>query len=310
MRSPPYLKYALLLILLSATIRSSITAIRSDLDIMRQPRDREREYTRLDALIQSGGGAYRSSGPDSVFFWLYTGVQLSSIDVEYYDVAVGLAVDTPAHPDARHPNANARFEYWQSSRRLQGGSLVALVIVTDDTLAVYLGVIASRSTDIAESALECAETIHVRVSFFDTEVHRMALQREMSQTGDPHTAYLIDNSVVFEASRPFLEILQTVEPTDIPFAQYIASCDRLDETLLCPPRYALTDGFKFNLNCLAKPGCTIHSLDASSTDAADRARHELKRSSKLDPSQVDAVINTLTREVSLIQGYAYPSFRI
>ncbi|KAI9453340.1 hypothetical protein F5148DRAFT_1289158 [Russula earlei] len=68
------------------------------------------------------------------------------------------------------------------------------------------------------------------------------------------------------------------------------------------PRYARVPGFRYDLQCLARSGLHIPGLDVKSETSVALARQHLLRSSNLDPSQVDALIDALTREVSLIQG--------
>ena len=56
------------------------------------------------------------------------------------------------------------------------------------------------------------------------------------------------------------------------------------------------------MQCLAKKGMSIADLDITNPLSVVRARDQLQRLSILDPSQAEAVVDTLTREVSLIQG--------
>jgi hypothetical protein len=144
----------------------------------------------------------------------------------------------------------------------------------------------------------------VRVTFFDPEIELRALKREKITHDASTYAFLVDNSIMFESVRPFLEKLQTIEPTDIPFARYISHTGSLKDVQMMPPKYARSPGFSYKLQSLAQyPGQLINNLDISQPNAVDTARRQLLHSSTLDPSQVDALLNTLTREVSLIQGY-------
>ncbi|OSX56367.1 hypothetical protein POSPLADRAFT_1050853 [Postia placenta MAD-698-R-SB12] len=269
---------------LISTMRSSIRELQSDLTTMWQMNNRDREQTALERILASRGGVYRSTGPDSAFFQVYTGVSFADVRTERQTVTVGLVVDTPDHLDARSHEASTRYQYWQYSKRLQSGNLVALLIVEQSTLAIYLGVLASTNVSIAKSAQESAHTIQIRVSFFEAEVQLRALRRENLSVGDSTFAFLIDNSVMFEAARPFLHRLQTIEPTEIPFARYIAHTNSLDAIESRPPRYATTPGFEFKLSCLEKPGYgeRIDDLNIFVAGATDVARQQLMESSELD----------------------------
>ncbi|KAI1789279.1 hypothetical protein LXA43DRAFT_590107 [Ganoderma leucocontextum] len=290
---------------LISTTRTSLTVVHDDLLKMWSGSRKTDDKTVLEDLIDKNGGAYRTSGRDSVFFQLYTNTEfapLSPPEASRKGVSVTLAIDTPPGGAARDKDVWKRVEYWEHSKRLQGASLVALLIVANGTLEVYLGVITSYSKDIAESAKHEQGRIQVRVSFFDAEVELMAMRGERLCTGKSNFAVLVDNGVMFESVRPFLHKLQTIEPTEIPFSRYIAPGGSLERVDVPPPKYGLVPGFRFDLQCLAKPGESITPLDVLNPLAVRRAREQLIRSSILDPSQADAVVDTLAREVSLIQG--------
>lgn len=278
--------------------------IHDDLLKIWDPRRKPNDQTKLEAILASQGGAYRTSGRDSVFFRMYTNVEFLPTPPEATrrGVTVTLVVDTPPGGAARDKDAKKRFAYWEHSRSLQGSSLVVLMVVSNRTVHTYLGVIASFSKDIAESSKAQKDRIRVRVAFFDTAVELMALRGEKLGKGKGSFAVLVDNSVMFDAVKPFLQKLQTTEPTEIPFSRYIASEASLKDVEVKPPKYATVPGFKYNLQCLAKERCIIADLDVSQPLSIARARHQLKHLSVLDPSQADAVVDTLTREVSLIHG--------
>lgn len=288
----------------SSPIRSSVIAIYNDVFTISRAsgQNKPRRKTPLEDLLLKKGGAYKTSGFDSVFFHVYTGVKFCPLKAERRNLTVGLSLDTP--PIARDKDHKKRYAYWEHSKRLQSGGLVVLMIITGDTVRIFLGVVASFSQDIAESSKNSADTIQVQISFFDSEVEWMALRNESLAPNRSSYAILLDNTVMYEASRPFLERLQSIEPTEIPFSRYIARHDSIPDVQILPPKYATAPRFKFNLQCLANKGSgdRIDALDISQPNAVATARQQLLRGSTLDPSQVDAVVNTLVREVSLIQG--------
>ena len=167
---------------------------------------------------------------------------------------------------------------------------------------MFLGTINSTGADIGESAKADANTIQLKICFFDSEIEFMALRHQPISINTSTYAVLLDNSIMFEAVQPFLRTLQEVEPTSIPFANTISHSGSLDSLKVEPPRYARVPWFRYNLQCLARSGLNIPNLDVKDEMAVALARQNLVRSSELDPSQTDALIGTLTREVSLIQG--------
>jgi hypothetical protein len=244
------------------------------------------------------GGAYRT---DQIFFHLYTNIRFAPIIAERRSFSIGLLASAPDGP-ARNKEAKKRMEYWEHSKRLQHGSLVALLVVSPGHTRIHLGTLSSLPADIAQSARPNAEDIAFRVEFFDAEVALMALRREHISRDARHFAVLVDNGVMYPSIAPFLQQLQCVEPRDIPFGDLIASADDLCNVATAPPRYARAPRFRFNLQCLAKDGTRIQDLDVNNPTAVVRARQELLEGSQLDPSQVFAVMDTFMREVSLIQG--------
>ncbi|TFY69868.1 hypothetical protein EVG20_g2978 [Dentipellis fragilis] len=284
-------------------IRQSLSVLHNDLDIIwRVPNRRKRQSTKLEDVVEKGGGAYRTSGINSVFFQVYNNVHFAPVEAARRSFTIGLRVGTPPGP-AKEPNVKKRSEYWEHGKRLQSGSLIALVLVSPNKSQIFLGTITSMASDIAQSAKANADEIQLRVSFFDAEVELLALRREKISVENTGTfALLVDNGVMYESVKPFLETLQTVEPTSIPFSRYISAGESLKSVSILPPRYATAPRFTFKLQCLARKGERIPNLDVRSPDSVLIARRELQRASDLDTSQVEAVVDTLTREVSLIQG--------
>lgn len=119
------------------------------------------------------------------------------------------------------------------------------------------------------------------------------------------TKLLIEATVMFAAVRPFLEALR-VEPTSVPFMRYLVHRPpgTLSTMPIEPPGYATLPDFTFQLGSLFGADAGIDDLKLSVTDAESvrTARELLRAESCLDPSQADAVIDALTREVALIQG--------
>ncbi|KAI0294246.1 hypothetical protein B0F90DRAFT_1758208 [Multifurca ochricompacta] len=287
---------------LIASVRLSLEEIHKDLDTMWAAKTRSKKNpTKLEKLIISKGGTYRTSGMNSVFFHLYTGARFAPVKAERRSFTIGLMLDAPPG-SARDKSGKNRAEYWERAKRLQNGNLVALILISPGRSQVFLGTVASTGGDIGESSKADGNTIQLRVSFFDPEIELMALHQQPITVSQTTYALLMDNSTLFESMNPFLRTLQNVEPTLIPFSHIITHSQSLGPLPIEPPRYARVPQFKYNLQCLARVGQNIASLDANSVTSKELARQELRRASNLDPSQIDAVLDTLTREVSLIQG--------
>jgi len=278
--------------------------LQEDLDAMwTQSYGRKRELTEFEKLLEKGGGLYRSSGKNSVMFNVYTDVHFAQLSTRGQGFVIGLTVRSPSGP-GRDPDSKKRVDYWKhaGSKKLSSGSLVALVLVSRGTSMVHLANLVSSADDIAESAKHSEEYIQIKATFFDPEVEIQALRKEKITIDTNTFAILVDNGVMFESVRPFLKTLSTIDSTSIPFSRYICAQAPLNNIEVRPPKYSTAPGFRFKLQSVAQPGQTIHPLDVNNPASIARARDQLRQFSVLDPSQADSVVDSLTREVSLIQG--------
>ena len=98
--------------------------------------------------------------------------------------------------------------------------------------------------------------------------------------------------------RPFLGALQA-DSTSLPFSEYLVS--RSDVPSITPPRYATAPDFCWDLSPLLRHGQDFR-LDVKGPTSISDARRILHGKSTLDPSQADALVDSLTRELTLVQG--------
>lgn len=290
------------LILSRASLRTSAHNILTDLT--------ERgARTQLDELLKKRGGKYRGHavGQDTVLFNVYTSAEFLTITPSQRGLTVGISIDAPPGR-ARAPQAKSRAQFWESmsSKRLMQGGLVALVWQRSGITEVHLGTIASSLKDLTDSAKQKGDRVDIRLSFFSPEVELRILQElRIPVKQRTSTKLLIEATVMFESVRPFLEALRT-EPESVPFARYLVHhpLDFYRNLQIAPPAYARLPDFSFQLASLFPPESGVDDLKlvVSSPASIESAREVLKRSSRLDPSQADAMVDALTREVSLIQG--------
>ncbi|KAK0451445.1 uncharacterized protein EV420DRAFT_1621833 [Desarmillaria tabescens] len=291
---------------LVAPIRASISTLQLDFDAMQAPATRRKtQPTRLEKLLKARGGMYRSVGCNSTMFHIYTNAEYSLLQAERRGFTVGLVVDAPPSDRARHSDPKVRKDFWEhaGSRRLSAGSLVVLVVAHSGRLKIYVGSVSSSTDDIIESSKVHESRIEVRIKFFDPDVELGALRQEKITIDQHRFAFLVDNNIMFESIRPFLEKLRSVEPTSIPFSKYICG-GSLGRIAVAPPKYSRQPSFRYNLECLSKDRTReyVHPLNVTDPLSIQTARLQLKSSSFLDPGQCDAVVDALTQEIALIQG--------
>jgi len=237
-------------------------------------------------------------------FSLYTGVKFQSIDTDKRGVTTSFLLDAPPGK-ARGASAGQRAAFWEGvgSKRLMLGGLVALVWKPNDRpVEVHLGVIANPSHELVEHVKRHKETLFLRISLFDASVQMRVLRELRSPSKTQGLQFLVESPVLYDSVKPFLEALCRV-PEDIPFSDYLVlqAKENLAKKIVAPPRYAAMPGFRYDLSGLFDEPRQL-KLDVRSEESISRARKELE-ASRLDPSQADAVMDTLTREVALIQGY-------
>ncbi|KAG2153743.1 uncharacterized protein EDB93DRAFT_1134566 [Suillus bovinus] len=288
---------------LTAPLRQAVQLIYDDLKTL------SRKKTKLSELLKNRGGKYRGHADtqDSLMFNVYTGVDFGSLVPDWRGISASIVVDAPPGR-ARSNNSRMRTSFWEgmSGKRLSQGGLIALVWQSGNDISVHLGVIASSLKDLTEHVKSDPDRVKLRIVFFDTKLELRILQ----ELRNPHRLgqnikLLVESSVMFEAIRPFLEALKG-EPELVPFSHYLVHRPPgfLKTCKVEPPRYSTMPGFAYNLSCLFPDKTDVEDLTLSVTDhqSIENARAELRRDSRLDPSQADAVVDALTREVSLIQG--------
>lgn len=193
-------------------------------------------------------------------------------------------------------------------KRLTRGSLVGLLSQagTDSLGQIFLGIVSEEPMSTSDKDREV-----LVISFFDSAVYLQAIRQLSAQhTSNAHGQSMIFFEVqgfILDTLRPFLESLQRLEPSGIPFAKYLSAVPGpTAPTRIDPPLFARHPNFKYDLAPLLREDeragrLLLDVLDADST--AD-ARALLSTSSKLDPSQAEAMVDCLTREVAIVEGCA------
>lgn len=240
-------------------------------------------------------------------FNVYTGVQFISLVPDRRGLSVAFIFDTPPGR-ARSSQARVRQSFWEgmSGKRLMQGGLIALVWKCGLQVDVHLGILASSVKEITESVQANKDQISARVVFFDPEIELRILNILQDEyLRHDSTVIMVESPVMFETIRPFLDALKVAEPETVPFSDYLVHrpLGYFRDSGVSPPRYAQNPGFAYQLAPLFSPEVGINDLKLHVNDRESvlNALHQLRRS-RLDPSQAEAIVDALTREVALIQG--------
>ncbi|KDQ16534.1 hypothetical protein BOTBODRAFT_107034 [Botryobasidium botryosum FD-172 SS1] len=289
---------------LIAPIRSAVQLVVAD---MLKP---ARERTRLSLLLNDNGGRYKGflDTRDSVMFSVYTGVTFGPTDLDRRGLSFGLEFDSPPGR-ARAVSSAVRAAYWESAsrKRLMQGGLVALLwkSTSAEPPTVYLGVVSSSADDLKSSSRHSQHRLRIRVVFFDSTADLRLFQALRQPQANTGVRILLEAPVFYEGIRPFLEALKR-DSALVPFPRYLAHSEKgsLNDISIDPPLYTTIPGKMLELKSLFPIESGVNTLPFSTTDVESvlQARTELKRASRLDPSQADAIVDALCREISLIQG--------
>ncbi|KAJ1299734.1 hypothetical protein OPQ81_007323 [Rhizoctonia solani] len=285
-----------------APVQKAIQSVVSDLQ---KPNSMS---TILSNIIRDGGGRYVTPHvQDSIIFSVFTNVTFLPLSLDTRGMSLGIEFDSPPG-DAQSDIVETRVTYWErvATKRLTQGALIALIWKEPTgKVDVYVGTVTSTPFELVASARRSRDRISIKVSFFDAAAEFRVLRILQSRRGTYGTRVLIEAPVFYEGVRPFLEALQR-NPGNIPFVNYLRHQTKreLQQVTIRPPTYSTARGFSFDLKCLCPAGSNIQPLPlfTSSLYSISQARASLLRGSHLDPSQVDAVIDSLTHELSLIQG--------
>ncbi|KAG0025767.1 hypothetical protein BGZ81_006855 [Podila clonocystis] len=211
-------------------------------------------------------------------------------------------------------NKNRRPEFWERSKnRLMHGGLVCLVSraqgLLDSDLDAFtpnfqliLAVIARRDT---ESLAKDDEVARISITLADP-LQYLLLLNSVSETSSRHWFLVESPGAYFGSYRPILKALQLSIPASLPFGKYLAPTTEEQAEIqnirnfVDPPIYARAPTFHYDLSVLLKgQKC---QLDVSSSISVERAVRTLQAHSTLDDTQATALVDTLCREVAVING--------
>ncbi|KAF9280320.1 hypothetical protein BGZ74_002628, partial [Mortierella antarctica] len=211
-------------------------------------------------------------------------------------------------------NKNRRTEFWERSKnRLMHGGLVCLVSRTQGLLdgnhdaftpnfQLILAVIARRDT---ESLAKDEKVARISITLADP-LQYLLLLNSTSETSSKHWFLVESPGAYFGSYRPILKALQHSIPASLPFGKYLAPTivEQAEiqnvRNFVDPPIYARAPTFQYDLSVLLKgEECR---LDVNSTTSVERVVRTLQTHSTLDDTQATALVDTLCREVALING--------
>ncbi|KAF4437818.1 Zinc finger, CCCH-type [Fusarium austroafricanum] len=242
------------------------------------------------------------------------------IDVHLHRIGgLDISIRCPQLPVVSKLNAKKRKDWWVQSKRLQAGALVCLFNVAGSMLFCV----------VSDTTRRFKEDKDARI-FEDRDEDQLPVEQVRSLSDDPDflsvnlklvdpTAsevsqamrwykniksyprrYLVEfPGVLLDSFKHSLSALRKMhEKPNLPFTNLLApkegSSPDVDIKL---PQYATKPGFTFDLSCITNGNVPL-TVDPRSPISPQA----LSLKSSLDPTQSAALLNTLTRGLSLIQG--------
>ena len=257
----------------------------------------------LAKIFREKGGRFKLTlnHHTSSRFNLYTGVGFSKLTVGTRGLTMNVHCDTPPGR-ARDSSPDKRAEYWKSlhGKRLLYGSLVAVVSeFKGEEPRVYLGTIATSPDDLSKGARLNARQLMFSISFFDPG-EQWILDQLLNHIPKPTRLFLVEVPVMYDAICPILRSLQQEPPIEC-FGQYLP-LGIAPPVHIPPPAYSRHSDFKWNLACLLPESTDPFTFDSHHQTSVCEAIAVLRDSNALDVTQATAVVEALSRELSLIQG--------
>ncbi|KAG0331451.1 hypothetical protein BG004_001658 [Podila humilis] len=209
-----------------------------------------------------------------------------------------------------------RTEFWERSKnRLMHGGMVCLVSRSGQpfdanndgdmpayTFELVLAVVADRNTE----ALAKDDRVACLSITLADPMSYLLLLNSGTETSTKHWFLVESPGAYFGSYRPILKALQKSIPAFLPFGKYLApSHEELNEIkvskkVLDPPIYARAPTFKYDLSVLLNGHPC--ELDVNCAISIVHTVRTLQEHSTLDDTQATALVDTLCREVALING--------
>ncbi|KAI1170055.1 hypothetical protein F4777DRAFT_595622 [Nemania sp. FL0916] len=225
---------------------------------------------------------------------------------------------TMRFPQPRKLDFAKRRDWWTQSKRLQPGALVCVIggdssilfcVVSEATVITAADQKDKRSQDAKRQASQKSKKalaqddtfayVYLNIAEPSSQNLQQAL-RWYQNVGPMHQKCLVEFPGVLLASfQHTLKALQSMSRApDVPFIDLIAPSTQITGKVeIPPPLYATKAGFYFDLGCLSS---SLTELRLSPTQYLDP--QDLTNRSTLDETQSSALVNSLSRGISLIQG--------
>ncbi|KAF9302274.1 hypothetical protein BGZ74_005562, partial [Mortierella antarctica] len=211
-------------------------------------------------------------------------------------------------------NKERRTEFWERSKnRLMHGGLVCLISrdqvalgssqnASTPNFQLILAVIVRRDV---ESLARDDKMARISITLADP-LQYLNMLNSASQNSSKHWFLVESPGTYFGSYSSVLKALQHSMPSILPFGKYLAPTieeqAQIKNTkhIVDPPIYARAPAFQYDISVLLNgQECR---LDVNNAESIEQATRTLQSNSTLDDTQATALVDTLCREVALING--------
>ncbi|KAJ5494065.1 hypothetical protein N7463_010152 [Penicillium fimorum] len=226
-------------------------------------------------------------------------------------------VDFPQPAAVTNYTSMARETWWPSSKRLQPGALVCLIIQKNVVLfcTVTHGDMSPRRKkdnilphdhvppqNRAEPRTPWKSSTRgsVTLMLVDSQYTNTQVVLDLFSPKKPTMSLVEFPGVILPAFEPALQALQSLKVAqNLPFSELFApwAFDDFNLSDMAPPSYALEPGFAFDLRCVMKDDTSFYVRVGQPSNMKYVQDH-----STLDGAQAHALISYLKRKLALIQG--------
>ncbi|TLD10377.1 hypothetical protein PgNI_06085 [Pyricularia grisea] len=251
----------------------------------------------------------------------YSGAHLNHIFADKRGLGINLSFLQP--PELRKLPLLEQRKWWESSSRLDDGVLVAFVVSNNSETFVLFFIVApqdargnnSKADGKAADGKFGSKTHMLVPNQGLPQIAVKLLERTENETklllrlyDERAEGFLIEFPSIIPATfAPILRNLQTmIGMCKLAFSRWVLPRGQEEQqdlaTVIPPPEYARTSGFKFQLATITTDGHPLELDPSSSLADHEELLRVLESRTGLDRGQCEGLTAALTREYALIQG--------
>lgn len=215
-------------------------------------------------------------------------------------IEVQIAFQTP--PNLRKKSVVQRQQWWNTTKRLEEGSLLCLISFQDGEGTPQFFTVTEKNTDPRSKYGLVSENRAVISGKFTSAITTRQL-RSLINNFRKTDGLLVEVPGIIPATfMPVLENLQRMQKDSrLPFANWILEqAANASEYAIPPPSYARVAGFSFDLSPILID--LTNSLPFKPGSGTDDIGSKLQQLTTLDKGQCEALVAALNRDFALIQG--------